>query len=101
MPARDQDCVEPDFRSGSILSLNKPSKNSGAFVDHSKYYITISEGKFPCVECEYKAQTPGNLKRHRLSKHSGERVPCNICGKDFASKDGLKVHHQNKHEGVM
>jgi len=83
VPPMDQDCVKPDF----LLDMNKPSKTP--------------EGKFPCIECGYKAQTTGNLKRHRLSKHSGERVPCNICGKDFASKDGLKVHHQNKHEGVM
>jgi len=79
--------LKPEFKSSSIFNTTPINKNP--------------EGKFPCNECEYKAQTPGNLKRHRLSKHSGERVPCLLCGKDFASKDGLKVHHQNKHEGLM
>ena len=30
-PPRDQDCVKPDFKSGSIFNLTTPSKNSGAF----------------------------------------------------------------------
>ena len=30
-PPMDQDCVKPDFKSGSIFNLTTPSKNSGAF----------------------------------------------------------------------
>lgn len=83
----DHETIKADFKSGSILQPVTPSKTP--------------DGKFPCLECTYKATSVGNLKRHVLSRHTGERVPCLICGKDFASKDGLKVHHMNKHEGVM
>ena len=43
LPPMDQDCVKPDFKSGSILDMNKPSKNPGASESvhshHLLYYI--------------------------------------------------------------
>ena len=32
--------------------------------------------QYPCVECEYNAETPMNLRHHKESTHEGVRYSC-------------------------
>ena len=104
MPGINENFTQSDFKQ-KFPFYSTPTKTAGkkniAANKKLESQISCLDGKYQCVECTYRATSAGNLKRHALAKHSGERVPCPLCGKDFASKDGLKVHVQNKHEGVM
>ena len=58
------------------------------------------EKKYACIQCEFKAHHPSDLKRHVDTVHSEEKqFFCNHCGFQTGHKNNLKVHIESVHEG--
>ena len=68
-------------------------------------FLTGSEGNeameelaiFPCDICEYKANVPKDLKRHRDSFHVGEPHKCDLCDYKASLDWNLRRHKDNVH----
>ena len=55
--------------------------------------------KYDCNQCDYKATTQGNLRKHKQSKHEGVKYYCNQCDYKATQQRRLRSHKQSKHEG--
>ena len=57
-------------------------------------------GKYPCDKCEYQADGPVVLKRHKQAKHEGVKLQCNFCERAFSFKSNLNRHQKKAHSGI-
>ena len=48
-------------------------------------------------ECDKKYNLSSNLARHKQFAHSGEKINCKICSKEFSNKHYLKCHLESVH----
>ena len=44
--------------------------------------------------------TPGNLRKHKNTKHDGERYPCDQCDYAATISSHLKDHKESEHEEI-
>lgn len=56
----------------------------------------MSEEMFECFECHGKFSALRSLRKHRTRAHSGKKINCEFCDKQFHHKDNLK-QHMKKH----
>jgi len=55
---------------------------------------------FPCNQCDSKYFRIDSLRIHIENKHEGIRYGCNLCNFKSTQKSGLKLHIQSIHEGI-
>ena len=48
-------------------------------MTHINLIHEMSNVKFPCGQCDYKATKRGNLSTHINSRHLGVKFPCDQC----------------------
>ena len=69
--------------------------------DLRRHLESIHEGaRYTCDQCDYKPTTKGDLKRHVESIHEGVRYTCDQCDYKPTTKGGLKRHVESIHDGV-
>ncbi|GFT40180.1 uncharacterized protein NPIL_688351, partial [Nephila pilipes] len=58
--------------------------------------LQVHEKKYShqCPDCSKKFAQPSDLKRHKDSVHSAEKIVCEFCGTSFTRRDNL-LHHLN------
>ena len=56
--------------------------------------------RFACNQCEYSAIAPQLLKVHLESIHEKVCYLCNLCENTFTTKEHMKRHTKNKHQGI-
>ena len=54
---------------------------------------------FNCTECEYKSVYKQSVKDH-MNKHSSEKFECNLCHAMLNSKAILRLHKRSVHENM-
>ncbi len=109
-------CPKCDFRTNRKGALNRhmiqKHDETGSYRTHTcdqcgKGFITASDLKehiythtdikrFTCPTCGQKLKNDSCYRRHMMCVH-GEKVTCEVCGKDYSSPVGLKVHQRNVH----
>ena len=55
------------------------------------------DGKYPCDECDYQADAPAFLKRHKQAKHEGVILDCLFCDQSFSFRSSLIRHQKRIH----
>ena len=71
----------------------------GSFRQLSSSTPKKQDGKFTCELCDYSTVRLYNFRRHGVKRVVSKTFLCNVCGKDFKSQKGLKLHilaHQDK-----
>ena len=81
-------CKQCDFKS---LHRAKFYQHIKSEHEHLKKYHDRYK-TFNCDHCKFSCKTRGGWKQHNQTKHLGIEYPCNICGKKFTQKSGLRVH---------
>ena len=81
-------------------SFNNVHLSPCIFQDHIK---SVHEGiRFSCEQCDYKATSRANLKKHVQGRHAARTLPCDYCD-EYVGKPtwprlldiyGWKAHHQ-------
>ena len=74
--------------------ISKESLTSHISAHHSE----LSDTKVQCKLCD-KVVGAAHLKRHTKRHHIGTDFQCSKCGKNMASKAGLRVHNTRNHLG--
>ena len=58
-------------------------------------------GVWQCAACS-KQGNKGDIKRHIEAKHMlNTEINCQICGKSTKTRDSLRKHMKNHHDGVI
>jgi len=70
------------------------------FDDRHANSVPDSLGKFRCYNCDYKANSPGNLQIHEDAVHRGVRYPCDQCDYKATQKSSLK-RHARRHSSIV
>ena len=83
--------VPPHFL--ELTSEQVPVKVTKATDDTA---ATDNQTSWVCETCHAILSSKMILKRHK-KKHSGVKLPCCKCGKEFSRKDALKVRYQDQH----
>ncbi|XP_052762839.1 sal-like protein 1 isoform X11 [Mya arenaria] len=81
----------PDLSGAVGSSGDMQGTSQAGYSDEQKANVKLEENQ--CPYCLKILTREFDLKRHISSKHSDEKpFECNICGKKFSRKDGLKRH---------
>ena len=74
-------------------------------VDHTELDKTLyenmennSDGTYSCKLCSKVAKLKTNMKFHIETHLTGLSFPCNICGKNYRSRNSLRMHTSNYHK---
>ena len=54
-------------------------------------------GELQCLVCGKLGQVRQNMRNH-IETHVGEVVACELCGKQFKTRNSLNVHRSTKHK---
>ncbi|RXG68538.1 Zinc finger and BTB domain-containing protein 20 [Armadillidium vulgare] len=86
----------------STTSSSSSSRNDPVTVSEDVVPFTSSNSQTTgvsgprlhcCLQCDYKSLNVGDVKRHVMFKHTGEKpFQCTICDKSFTVKQTLKIH---------
>ncbi|XP_023339871.1 zinc finger protein ZFAT [Eurytemora carolleeae] len=98
---KDEICTVEDSIKVVIEDKEESSENRGEIVK-IEVYPSISKYKqvYPCNKCEYSASTSGNLKIHVENKHEGVRYPCSHCEYAATVQSNLRRHILIKHSRI-
>ena len=75
------------------------------YTTHSKYYLQAHQKRHKetyktCPECGRQVKfLDYHISRGQCGNQKKARLPCDVCGKDFSSKDGLRRHKSDIHSG--
>lgn len=61
---------------------------------------TVAAASFPCTQCSFSTQSPGDLQKHKESKHRGVRYICSMCKTSFGNPKALRAHKEEAHPGA-
>lgn len=56
-----------------------------------------SDGGLQCLVCGKGGTVRQNMRNH-IETHVGEVVSCELCGKQFKTRNSLNVHKSTKHK---
>jgi hypothetical protein len=54
-------------------------------------------GELQCLVCGKLGNVRQNMRNH-IETHVGEMVHCELCGKQFKTRNSLNVHRSTKHK---
>ena len=76
-------------------------KRRGEGNDQNAQYISLAQGVFSCVHCDFKALKRAELKNHKQSVHGEKKqvLQCDQCEKSFNKSASLRDHKLFTHEG--
>ena len=75
-----------------------PGAGAGAELDKnsSKIIVQSTNGKFPCDQCEKHYNSKQMLKFHFQNKHEGVKYACNQCDHQDTQKNEFDTAHKIK-----
>ena len=74
------------------------TRNNPALKTHMQQVHMQGSQMFQCDECEYTTEKIQTLRSHKRAAHSNSEFFCDICGKNYASKQSLYVHKKSHEE---
>ena len=84
-----------------IVPKTKAAWQKHRFMKHKEGdFIEKQKSKYSCSQCDYQAATKSGVKIHIQSKHEGIKYPCNHCDYQATERGNLQKHIQYKHEGI-
>ena len=79
-----------DFNSSSINEVNQKVE---------ELYERINDGEFKCKLCCKIQKRKDVIKKHIETHMNGLSFPCNLCGKDFMTRNAAQQHYSRNHPG--
>ena len=89
-----------NMRESDNLALNVGMLQLHQKIWRSMLNVNMKEWDIPVNTCEYAATTTGDLKIHVENKHEGVRYPCPECEYVATTSKNLKINVESKHVGV-
>ena len=92
--------VDEDVLIGHTIDADVTNKNSQQYENPNE--DDVKEDRFFfCDQCEYETKWNHALKLHIQDKHEGVQHECDMCGKKFNIISSLNYHKKSEHEGVI
>lgn len=69
------------------------------YITHEKLHREDATASYQCKYCDFITNTLNNLKRHQVVHSDVKKYMCSVCGANFRTCVGLKLHdlvHQEK-----
>ena len=92
--------IHESSRSHPCQSCNKIFQSKSALNVHIKRVHEAPDGiivRLNCEKCDKTFIEKRSLEDHIKSIHEGIRSdPCQICGKDFNTRKGINIFHENR-----
>ncbi|MFB6088305.1 MAG: C2H2-type zinc finger protein [Candidatus Aenigmatarchaeota archaeon] len=87
--------VQEILKALGIKKDEKEKKDESIFEELEKTEKEMVEG-YKCDICGKEFDSKKGLKIHKSQTHD-KRYKCDICGKEFKNEKGLKIHKGMKH----
>ena len=88
-------------RTSAVEKINVANLNSKEKNDKMKELYDKIDGGWNCLACDYissdKSST-GNIRKHVETHLDGLCYICNICSKEFSTKDTFYKHRSSHHK---
>ena len=80
---------------GSVFKFGAEARNTVSDEDKSKEEEKSAK-YFKCDHCDYKSEKLATLKKHKNTKHTGQK--CKVCNKEFKTSTKLVTHVSKEHD---
>ena len=77
---------------------SKCSQNFRQKGELEKHLQIHEEKQVTCSRCGVILKSSYSLKRHIRRIHSGKKIPCEVCGKEFNRRENCNLHYLRKHK---
>ena len=88
-------------RSSTVKKIDVASLNSEEIKDKLKELYEKIDGFYSCLPCDYTTRDESNMRKHVEIHLEGLCYTCNICSKEFRSRNILNVHKTNFHKKLF
>ena len=96
-----EDPIESDKKQSSDVTISSRTTSQEINKsDPSPSMILDDARPYHCQQCDFKASRKDNLKVHVQNKHEGIKYPCQQCDYQANSSSNLQAHVKSKHEGI-
>ena len=82
----------------AVEKIDVASLNSEEIKDKMKELYEKNDEVWSCLACDYTTIDIRNIRRHVETHLDGLCYTCNICSKEFRSRNLLNVHKSTNHQ---
>ena len=86
------------LRTSAVEKIDVVSLNSEEIEEKKKELFEKRDGVWNCLACDYTSSHLGDMRKHVETHIVGLCYTCNICSKEFRSKNCLNKHKSTSHK---